>query len=122
MTTSLTAIGLFVATLYAFQNLLRYARAADWNGFLGILVAVGTGVATVALAAHADVTSGLHLMQQGNVLGPALGVLDGASQVMLGVAVGSSGTVLADLKNAFDNSTSAAKPKLVPVASEPIAA
>jgi hypothetical protein len=104
-----SAIALFVATLYAFQNVLRYAKAKDLNGLLGILVAAASGVAVVALGAHADVTSSLHMITQG----PALGALNGASQVMLGVAVGSTGTVLADARKAFDNTSSAAKPPLV---------
>lgn len=107
-TTSFTAIALFVAALYAAQNLLRYARAADWNGVLGILVAAAAGIGTVALGAHSDATAALHFVQGG----PALGVLDGGSQILLGIAVGSAGTVLADLRSAFDNNDTAAKPPI----------
>ncbi len=107
-----TAVALFVAAIFATQNLLRYLKAKDWNGVIGILIALVSGVAVVALAANADVTSGLHLITNG----PALGNLDGASQVLLGYAVGSSGTVLSDVVSAVDNSRSSAKP---PIAGPP---
>lgn len=102
------AIGLLVAALYAFQNLARYARAKDWNGCVGILLAAATGIGAVALAAHSDATSALHLITNG----PALGNLDGGSQILLGISVGSAGTVLADVRNALDNSGSAVKPPI----------
>lgn len=104
-----TAIALLVAALYAAQNLLRFLKAGDWNGTLGILIAALSGIAVVVLAAHSDATSALHLIDKG----PALGGLDGGSQVLLGISVGSAGTVLADLRKAFDNSTSAEKPPIV---------
>lgn len=106
--TSFTAIALLVSALYAAQNLLRYAKAKDWNGVLGILIAVAAGVGVVALAANSDATSALHLIEEG----PALGGLDGGSIVLLGIAVGSAGTVLADVRKAIDNTSSADKPPI----------
>lgn len=103
-----TAVALFIAALYAAQNLLRYAKAKDWNGCIGILVAAVTGIGVVALGAHSAVTAGMHLIQGA----PALGNLDGGSQALLGITIGSAGTVLADGRNALDNSTSAAKPPI----------
>jgi len=103
-----TAIALLIAALYAAQNLLRYAKAQDWNGTLGILLAAVTGIGVVALAAHSDATSALHLITNG----PALGNLDGGSQVLLGISVGPAATDLADVRNPFDHSTSAAKPPI----------
>lgn len=102
------AIGLLVAALYAFQNLARYLKAGDVNGSVGIILAAATGIGAVALAAHSDVTSALHLITNG----PALGNLDGGSQILLGISVGSAGTVLADVRNALDNSGSAVKPPI----------
>lgn len=106
---SFTAIALFVAALYAAQNLLRYLKAGDWNGVVGIGIAAATGIGVVALGAHADVTAGMHLITNG----PALGNLDGGSQVLLGLSVGSAGTVLTDLRKAFDNNSAADKPPIV---------
>lgn len=106
--TTFTAIALLVSALYAAQNLLRYAKASDWNGVLGILIAAASGIGVVALAAHSDATAALHLITNG----PALGGLDGGSQILLGVSVGSAGTVLTDLRKAFDNSTTADKPPI----------
>lgn len=111
-TTTFTAIALLVSTLYAAQNLLRYAKAQDWNGVLGILVAAAAGIGTIVLAANSDATAGLHLIDGGQ----ALGNLDGGSLVSLGVAVGSAGTVLADVRSAFDNNDTAKKP---PIAGPP---
>lgn len=108
-TDAFTALGLLIAALYAFQNLVRYAKAKDANGAIGILLAALTGCAVVALAAHSDVTSALHLIKGA----PQLGNLDGGSQVLLGVSVGSAGTVLADLRKAFDNTATADKPPIV---------
>lgn len=107
--TTFTAIALLVSALYAAQNLLRYAKARNWDGVMGILTAAASGVGVVALAAHSDATAALHLITNG----PALGGLDGGSQLLLGISVGSAGTVLADLRKAFDNSTTAEKPPLV---------
>lgn len=118
-----TAVGLLISALYAFQNLLRYLRAQDWNGTFGILVAAASGIGVVLLAAHSDVTAQLHLMQTAaGEAGPSLGNLDGGSQVLLGIAIGSGGTVLTDLRKAFDSSTTSEKPKLLPVASKERAA
>lgn len=108
-TTTFTAIALMVAALYAFQNLARYVKAKDWNGTLGILIAALSGIAVVALAANSDATAGLHLIDGGK----ALGNLDAGSIVLLGVSVGSAGTVLADVKSAIDNKGSAVKPPIV---------
>ena len=106
---SFTVIALFAGALYAAQNLLRYVKAGNWNGTLGIVIAAATGIGVVALGAHSAVTAGMHLIENG----PTLGNLDGGSQVFLGIAVGSAGTVLTDLRKAFDNNDSAGKPPLV---------
>lgn len=106
---SFSTVALLVAFLYAAQNLLRYLKAADWNGVLGILIAAVTGIGAVMLAAHSDALSNLHLITGG----AALGTVNGATQIFLGVSVGSAGTVLADARKAFDNSDTADKPKLV---------
>lgn len=102
------ALALLISALYAAQNLLRYAKASDWNGTLGILIAAATGIGVVALAAHSDATSALHLITNG----PALGQLDAGSQVLLGISVGSAGTVLTDVRKALDNNASADKPPI----------
>lgn len=104
-----TALALLVGALYAVQNLLRYAKAADWNGVIGILLAFVGGLVVVVLGAHSDATAALHLIKGG----PSLGALDGGGQILLGISVGSAGTVLADVRNALDGSTSAAKPPIV---------
>ena len=107
--TSFTAIALFASALYAAQNLLRYAKATDWNGVVGILIAAVAGIGAVALGAHSAATASLHLVTGG----APLGALDGGSQVLVGIAVGSVGTVVADFRKSFDNSDSSGKPPIV---------
>lgn len=104
-----SVVALFVATLYTFQSLVRYLKAKDANGSLAIILAVVAGIGVVALAAHSDATAGMRLITDGQVLGK----LDMGSQIMLGIAVGSAGPVVADFRKAFDASTTAAKPLLV---------
>lgn len=105
----ITALVLLVSTLYAIQNLIRYVKAGDWNGTGGILLAWASGILVVTLGAQSEVTDKLVLITGA----PALGLLGWASLVMLGISVGSGGTVVADARNARDASTSAAKPPLV---------
>jgi drug/metabolite transporter (DMT)-like permease len=104
-----TAAVLMISTLYAVQNLIRYIKAKDANGALGIVLACLGGIGVVFVAANANATDGLVLIKNG----PPLGLLNGASLCMLGVFLGSGGTVVADYLQARDNSQTAAKPKLI---------
>jgi hypothetical protein len=113
--TTFTAAALFAVTVYQFQNLVRYLRALDWNGVLGILLAVLAGIAAVALGAHSAVVDQLRLIDGG----PVLANLDGGAQIMLGIGVGSAASGGADLLKALDGTRSSAKPKLIPDDSGP---
>lgn len=104
-----TTVALFTTMIITMQNLIRYARAGDGNGILGIVLAFVGGCGVALWGAHADVTAGIHLIQNA----PALGDLDGGSLAMLGLAIGSLAPVAVDVIKARDNQDSAAKPKLL---------
>lgn len=65
------------------------------------------GIVVVVLASHATLFD--HFL----VNGLTLTQLDGGSQVMLGLGIASLASVGVDLKQAFDNGDSAAKPSLL---------
>lgn len=106
---TITAAVLLVALIVTSQNLLRYLKAQDWNGVLGILLAWAIGLGVAELAAHADVTASMTLIDGA----PALGLLDFGSLLLLGLVLGSGGSQLIDWLKARDNTDSAAKPPLV---------
>lgn len=104
-----TTVALLVAVTMTAQNLLRFLKAKDWNGVVSIVLACVIGYLLVLLAANSEVSEGMHLITDG----PALGDLDAGSLIMLGVAFGTGASTLVDFRNAIDNSTTAAKPKLL---------
>lgn len=108
--TTFTVIGLLVSVLVVAQNLLRYARAKDWNGVAGITLACVLGVGVAMLAASADITSSLVLVDGAEPLGDQ----DAASLVLIGIALGTTGSFAIDALKAFNSSDSAKKPPLVP--------
>jgi len=67
------------------------------------------GIILVVLGAHAAATETLVLPG----VNEALGSLDGASQVLVGLLVASLGSTVVDVKQAFDNTDSASKPPLL---------
>lgn len=106
---TLTPLILLATTLYVFQALVRYAKAADWNGALSIVLSCAAGIAAIALAAHSSATGGIVLVQGG----APLSALDGGAVVMLGIAVGTTAPAGADLLKALDGSRTSKKPPLV---------
>lgn len=112
--TTFTAVGLLIALLIQVQNLIRYAKAKDANGVLGLLLAVAGGVAVAFVAAQAEVTASLTLIEGS----PDLGHLDGGSLTMLGVALGTGGSMIIDVLKALDNNNTVRKPALVDTGQE----
>lgn len=106
---TLTPLILLATTLYVFQSLIRYIKAADWNGTLALVLSCVAGIAAIALAAHSSATGGIVLVQGG----APLAALDGGAQVMLGIAVGTTAPVVADTFKAIDRNRNSAKPPLV---------
>lgn len=105
--TSVAALG---ATIYTAVNLLRYIKARDWNGVVTLVLACFVGIGVVWLAAQANITENLLLVEDGQ----PLGLLDGWSLVLAGVALASLSSAFTDIRKAFDNSTTAEKPQLLP--------
>lgn len=102
------SLAALVALVTKFTSLTKYLSGRDWNGVLTQAYTWAAGVVAAVLAAHASAMSGVA------VNGVTLGSLDGASQVLLGLALGSLGSLAYDYKKAKDNTDSAAEPKLVP--------
>lgn len=92
-------------------NFLRYARAADVNGALTIIMSWAAGIGSVMLAAQTQFAG------QIGIGASSLAGMSGWSQVFIGVTVASAGGVLVEFKQALDRGDSAAKPKLVPTQS-----
>lgn len=105
-----TSVALLALAVYTFQNLVRYLRAGDWNGVLGIVLAWAGGFVAALLAANASVTETLVLVEGGQ----ALGNLDFGALVLVGLGLGSGASAFADYRAARDNNDSATKPNLVP--------
>lgn len=96
-----------LATVKKIVDFVRYLRARDGNAVATQLVAWLAGFALVALVAHTPWAAGL-------VFGAvALSKLGIAAQILVGVAVGSSGSIATDVIKAADNSQSAAVPPLL---------
>lgn len=97
-----------VAKVIDFLRLLANA-STNRSAIVTQLSAWVGGIVLVVLAAHASVTADLVL--PGTSM--ALGVIDGSSQVLVGLLVSSLGSALVDVKQAIDGSDSAAKPPLL---------
>lgn len=91
------------------MDFVRYVANRQWNGALTQAGAWVIGVAVIALLAHADVVS--HFAIQGFALANA----NGASQVLLGLALGSGGSILADFNAALDTNEKTTPPSLLDV-------
>lgn len=99
----LLALAALVATLI---NFLKYVRNSDTNGALTQLSVWAAGVAAVLLVAQTDWSNAL-------VFGEiALSDMNLASQIFLGLSVGSVGSVGHEVIKSLDDSDSASKPKL----------
>lgn len=85
------------------------AIGKDNNAVVTQLVTWAVGVAVLFLAAQATITSGIVVFDGI----PALGDLDNASLVLVGLSYASGGSFAYDLKKAIDSSDSAAEPSLL---------
>lgn len=85
---------------------LKYLTSGAWREAATQAVTWGAGIGVVALAAQADLSSGIAI---GDV---ALGSLDFPSQILVGISLGSLGSFGYDIKKAVDGSDSAHEPPL----------
>ncbi len=105
-------MGAELALLAAFAKKLvdfvRQLRGRDTSAVLTQLLAWAAGIAVVFIGANVDVAGTIEIANQ------TLDQLSLWSQVVLGVVVGSLGSVGKDALKALDNHQSEAAPKLVP--------
>ena len=104
--------GLELATMAAvakkFVDFVRQLRGRDTSAVLTQLLAWGSGILVVYLGANVDFASGIEFA---NIQLDQMGLW---TQTVLGVLVGSVGSVAKDGLKALDNSQTEATPKLVP--------
>lgn len=81
----------------------------DTNAVVTQVLTWAVGIAVLFLAAAADVTDGIVLFAGV----PALGLLDGASLVLVGLSLASLGSFAYDYKKARDGNDSAREPRLL---------
>lgn len=96
-----------LALIYSSVNLLKYLKAGDVNAVVTQLVVWAAGVGVFALLAATNWADGIKVGEL------ALGQLNFASLVLVGVSAGSAASVGFDVKKAIDKSDSAHTPPLV---------
>jgi hypothetical protein len=101
-------LGLAFAANKLMSTLKNLTNAATRGDGLSQIVLWVIAILVLVLAGQADVTSTLTLPG----LDGALGDLDFASYVVLGIIAGSTGSVVYDFTKAVDNTNSAAEPSL----------
>ncbi len=95
-----------VALVWKLVDLVKYVRNGDVNAALTQLTTYAAGVGVAFLFAATQWADGIMIGDA------ALSSLSGASLVVAGLALASTGSALYDFKKARDNSDSAATPKL----------
>lgn len=95
------------AIVFVVINFLKYITAGDWRAAVTQLIVWAAGIVGVVLFAHSDWGTAITLGDK------TLDQLNGWSQVIAGFAIGSLASAGTELKKAFDNSDSAAKPPLI---------
>lgn len=94
------------ALVWKIVDLAKYLISGDARGTVTQLVAWLAGVAVAMLLAASDFAGGI------DVGGVVLANANGASLVLFGIALGSTGAVGYDFKKAIDASDSASVPRL----------
>lgn len=89
-------------------DFLRQARGKDTSAVVTQLVAWVAGIVVVYLGAHVDFAGAI------NVANMSLDQMSLWTQTILGLVVGSVGSVGKDLLKALDNTQTEASPELVP--------
>lgn len=99
-------VGLVSALVKKVTDLVKYAKAGDWSSVVTQGIAWAVGIGSAFLLAAQNITE--HITIQGASLAHA----NGAALTLLGLAIGSGGSVLQDILKAIDNTQSAEVPKL----------
>lgn len=96
-----------IALVYQLVGILRSARGKDWNGVFTPLIAMVAGVLAVLVFAQTDFASGISVGDM------TLASLNFWSLVLVGITVGTGGSVVNDTLGAVDSTRSTAKPHLL---------
>ena len=96
-----------IALIWKIVDFAKVARVRDWNAVLTQVVVWGAGVGVTFLLAGTDFADGI------NIGGRTLGGMNSSSVILLGLSMGSLGSVAVDYKKARDNNDSAAMPTLL---------
>lgn len=103
---NLPLLALMGTLVWKLLDFAKYFRAKDWNGVFTQAAAWGAGVAVVFLGSATDFAT-VHINDM------ALGDLNYASKILLGMLATSLLSVGYDFKKAFDRSDSAQTPALL---------
>lgn len=95
------------ALLVKVTSFLKYVSDGKWREALTQLVAWAAGIGVVVVAAATGVTEDLLIFGH-----EVLGQMNGWSQILAGLALGSGGAFAYDFKKAIDNTDSAGEPPL----------
>lgn len=109
MPTDLTNVATLAGIVFLvlkFTSVLKYASASHWREVVTQLIVWAAGIIAIVLYANSDIGRGIV------VAGGKLGDFDGASLVIIGLALGSTASVARDTIKGLDNSDSAAEPPL----------
>lgn len=101
-------LALIAAVVKKFVDFVRQLRGRDTSAIVTQLLAWVLGVVAVYLTAHVDFASAVEFANM------SLDDMSLWTQTVLGVLVGSVGSVAKDGLKALDNSQTEAAPKLVP--------
>ena len=101
---------IFAALILKFVDFVRLLVNYDSNrsGIITQAISWVSGIVLVILAIHTSISAKIVLPG----VNQTLGALDLASQILLGLLIGSLASVIIDFKQAFDKSDSAIKPRL----------
>lgn len=93
-----------IALIWKIVDFVKYLRARDGEAAITQAAVWAAGVGVIFLLAETNYADGI-------VLGDlALGAMNAASLLLIGLSMGSSASVLVDFKKAVDNTDSAAVP------------
>lgn len=109
-------LALLVSTIKKVVDFVRYFQGGDMMSVVTQILAWLAGIGAAFIAANADLVNKIAVGSQ------PLATVNGASLILLGINLASGGGVLTDVIKAFDNTQSAAIPKLGAKAPAPPAA
>lgn len=99
---------LLLATVFALVNFLKFARNGDWNATLTQLIVWGSGFVVVWLGAQSRLLGAFAFN------GITLRMLSTPDLLLVGVNIGSGGTLFNEYRKAKDDQDTSVTPPLFP--------